>query len=106
MREFRNYEGKSALVLSPVGERDLDLPQADTMVIRDVINTQKTMYQRVKRIRVGKVVFLVFAATSEEIKVDRLVEGIIRKELDIKPGFRSADVDCEPTNVGVSLARW
>ena len=80
LRDFRDHEGgRAALVLSPVGERDLDVPQAGIMIICDVINTEKTMYQRMKRIRGGNVIFLVYRDTSEERKVNRLIEQMVKK---------------------------
>ena len=80
LKAFRNHSGgRSALVLSPVGERDLDVPQAGIMIICDVINTEKTMYQRMKRIRGGNVVFLVYRDTTGERKVNRLIDQMVQK---------------------------
>jgi len=79
LREFRENDDTRALVLSPVGERDLDIPQAEVMIICDSINTSKTMYQKVKRTRGGLVVFLAYDGTSEVRKVHRLMQNIIEK---------------------------
>ncbi|MHA1768590.1 MAG: helicase-related protein [Candidatus Thorarchaeota archaeon] len=77
LREFKERPGKRVLVMSPVGERDLDIPQADVMVLCDTINTTKTMYQKVKRTRGGLVIFLAYSGTSEVRKVSRLLNRIL-----------------------------
>ncbi len=77
LRAFREETELRALVLSPVGERDLDIPQADVMVVCDAINTTKTMYQKFKRTRGGLVILLVYSGTSEERKVRRLMDRIL-----------------------------
>ncbi|MDF1537898.1 MAG: helicase-related protein, partial [Candidatus Thorarchaeota archaeon] len=79
LKEFKEDESISALILSPVGERDLDIPQAEVMVICDTINTSKTMYQKVKRTRGGLVVLLAYSGTSEEHKVNRLMQRILER---------------------------
>ncbi len=79
LRAFREEPDKRVLIMSPVGERDLDIPHADIMIVCDVINTTKTMYQKLKRIRGGTVLLLAYAGTSEERKVERLIESILNK---------------------------
>ncbi len=79
LRSFREDEDAGILVMSPVGERDLDIPHADIMVVCDTINTTKTMYQKFKRTRGGLVLLLVFAGTSEELKVRRLMNNILSR---------------------------
>jgi len=79
LRQFREDDAVSALVMSPVGERDLDIPQADVMVICDTINTSKTMYQKMKRTRGGMVILLAYSGTSEEAKVNRLMQRILER---------------------------
>ncbi|MHA1935434.1 MAG: DEAD/DEAH box helicase [Candidatus Thorarchaeota archaeon] len=79
LRQFREDDGAQVLVMSPVGERDLDLPQAEVMVVLDSINTSKTMYQKFKRTRGGLVVLLAYAGTSEEIKVTYLLKRILER---------------------------
>jgi len=79
LRLFREDKLKRVLIMSPVGERDLDIPQADVMVVCDVINTTKTMYQKFKRTRGGEVILLAYAGTSEERKVKRLMDSILKK---------------------------
>ncbi|KXH76593.1 MAG: hypothetical protein AM326_02370 [Candidatus Thorarchaeota archaeon SMTZ-45] len=69
LAEFRENSNTHVLVMSPVGERDLDIPQAEVMVICDTINTTKTMYQKMKRTRGGLVVLLAYSGTSEEVNV-------------------------------------
>ena len=79
LRSFREDDSARILVMSPVGERDLDIPHADVMVVCDTINTTKTMYQKFKRTRGGLVLLLVFSGTSEELKVRRLMNNILSK---------------------------
>ncbi|MHA1950093.1 MAG: helicase-related protein [Candidatus Thorarchaeota archaeon] len=79
LRSFREDEDVHALVMSPVGERDLDLPQAEVMIVCDSINTSKTMYQKFKRTRGGLVVLLAYSGTSEELKVQRLMTRILER---------------------------
>lgn len=79
LRNFREDSGVSALVMSPVGERDLDIPHAEVMIVCDAINTTKTMYQKFKRTRGGLVMLLVYAGTSEELKVRRLMNNILKR---------------------------
>jgi superfamily II DNA or RNA helicase len=79
LREFRCSEGRQVLVMSPVGERDLDIPQAEVMILSDTINTTKTMYQKMKRTRGGLVVLLTYSGTSEEMKARRLMNRILER---------------------------
>jgi ERCC4-related helicase len=79
LRSFREDADKHVLVMSPVGERDLDIPHAEVMVVCDSINTTKTMYQKFKRTRGGLVILLVYSGTSEERKVDRLMNTILKR---------------------------
>jgi ERCC4-related helicase len=79
LKRFREDPELKALVMSPVGERDLDIPQADVMVVCDTINTTKTMYQKFKRTRGGLVYLLTYAGTSEELKVNRLMNRILER---------------------------
>jgi len=79
LAEFRENSNTHVLVMSPVGERDLDIPQAEVMVICDTINTTKTMYQKMKRTRGGLVVLLAYSGTSEERKVRRLMQRVLER---------------------------
>ncbi|MFX0212347.1 MAG: helicase-related protein, partial [Candidatus Hodarchaeota archaeon] len=79
LEEFKHSSKSASLVISPVGERDLDIPQADLLIIYDVVNTVKTVYQRLKRIRKGKIIILCYEDTSEEKKVSRLLENMVRR---------------------------
>ncbi len=79
LQRFRESPEVNVLVMSPVGERDLDIPNADVMVVCDTINTVKTMYQKFKRTRGGRVVILVYEGTSEERKVRRLVSTLVER---------------------------
>ena len=60
-------------------KRDLDIPQAEVMVVCDSINTSKTMYQKFKRTRGGLVILLAYSGTSEERKVSRLMTRILER---------------------------
>ncbi len=75
--QFKNAKGTAVLLMSPVGERDLDIPDADVLIMIDVINTVKTMYQKLKRTRGGTVILVGYKDTSEEKKIKRLVSNII-----------------------------
>ena len=77
LKTFREDNDAQVLVMSPVGERDLDIPQAEVMVVCDTINTSKTMYQKFKRTRGGLVMLLVYSGTSEIRKVNRLMARIL-----------------------------
>lgn len=79
LAEFRKAKAPAALVLSPVGERDLDLPEAELLIICDTINTTKTIYQKMKRSRGGRVIFLVYSNTSEVSKLQRLLGNIMKR---------------------------
>ena len=52
INEFRNCNTmKAVLIMTQVGERDLDIPEAKLIIVYDIVNTTKTMYQRFKRTR-------------------------------------------------------
>ena len=79
LAEFKEAKPPAAVILSPVGERDLDLPNADLLIICDTVNTTKTIYQKMKRSRGGRVTFLVYADTSETSKLRRLLDNIMER---------------------------
>jgi len=79
LTEFKGYTGKAVLVMTSVGERDIDLPQAKLLIVYDSINTTKTMYQRMKRTRGGLVLCLYYKNTFEEKKVNRLLQDIKKR---------------------------
>lgn len=79
LSQFKQAKPPAAVILSPVGERDLDLPDADLLIICDTVNTTKTVYQKMKRSRGGRVVFLVYADTSEVEKLRRLLDNIMER---------------------------
>jgi ERCC4-related helicase len=79
LNNFRNHSGPCVILLSPVGERDLDLPQAERIIIYDLINSVKTVYQKMKRGRGGSVIFLYHSETSETIKTGRVLRNIMEK---------------------------
>jgi len=79
INNFKANKQKSVLIMTSIGERDLDIPQAELLIVFDSINTTKTMYQRMKRTRGGRVVFLYYEKTFEEKKVARLLNSIAEK---------------------------
>lgn len=79
LAKFKRAKSPAAVILSPVGERDLDLPDTDLLIICDTVNTTKTIYQKMKRSRGGRVVFLVYADTSETGKLRRLIDNIMQR---------------------------
>jgi ERCC4-related helicase len=76
IQKFKDFEGKAALILSPIGERDLDIPQTDMIIVFDLVNSPKTVYQKFKRSRGGKVILLFYDDTPEKEKVKRVVSEI------------------------------
>ena len=74
--EFKRTKNKSALILSPVGERDLDIPQTEVIIVFDLVNSPKTVYQKMKRSRGGKVILLYYEDTAEKQKVRNVVDNI------------------------------
>ena len=79
LNSFKACSEKAVLVMTSVGERDIDIPQADLLIVYDQTNTVKTMYQRMKRTRGGLVLCLCYQETFEEQKVDRLLSQIAKK---------------------------
>ncbi|MFW9853724.1 MAG: helicase-related protein [Candidatus Thorarchaeota archaeon] len=79
LNDFKEYSGTATLVVTSVGERDIDIPQADLLIVYDVVNTVKTMYQRMKRTRGGRVLCLCYQDTFEERKVSRLLREITQR---------------------------
>ncbi len=76
IEEFKKSEEHSALILSPIGERDLDLPQTELIIVYDLVNSPKTVYQKMKRGRGGKVFLLFYNNSSEKQKVKNVVSEI------------------------------
>ena len=77
---FRNCDASQvALIMTQVGERDLDIPEAKLIIVYDIVNTTKTMYQRFKRTRGGEVICLYYKDTSEKDKIKRLFNDIREK---------------------------
>lgn len=79
LQDFRNYEGQAVLLMSPVGERDIDLPEADKLIIYDCVRTIKTVYQQLKRIRGGHGIFLYYRGTYEEKKVFSIIDNLLER---------------------------
>ena len=74
--EMYKNSKRTVLILTPVGERDLDLVDTDLLIIHDVINTVKSMYQRFKRGRRSFVAIIFYKETYEENKVKKLLQRI------------------------------
>lgn len=74
--EFRTSEEPTVAIISNVGERDLDLPEAEVLIIFDLVRTTKTVYQKLKRSRGGKCYVLYYKETTEEKKVKSVVNKI------------------------------
>ena len=76
LSDFRSSNNQSVAILSNVGERDLDIPEAELLIIFDLINTTKTVYQKLKRSRGGVVRVLYYQDTKEEKKVSSVMGKI------------------------------
>ncbi|MCY3412965.1 MAG: DEAD/DEAH box helicase family protein [Candidatus Heimdallarchaeota archaeon] len=76
---FRKTDSQIIALLSNVGERDLDLPEADLLIIFDLINTTKTVYQKLKRSRGGDCRILYYSDTKEQRKTSNVVNKINEK---------------------------
>ncbi len=76
LENFKSTNKQSALVMSPVGERDIDIPHTEIIIVYDLVNSPKTVYQKMRRGRGGKVVLLFYDDTSEKTKVKRVVDKI------------------------------
>jgi ERCC4-related helicase len=79
LNTFKSHSKGAVLIMTSVGERDIDIPQADMLIVYDVVNTVKTMYQRMKRTRGGTVLCLCYQDTFEEKKVERLLFEISKR---------------------------
>ena len=76
IERFKSSKEHSALILSPIGERDIDIPQTELIIVYDLVNSPKTVYQKMKRSRGGEVFLLFYENTSEQEKVKRVVSEI------------------------------
>jgi len=74
LSEFKSSKDPAVLVMTPVGERDIDLSDVELIIVHDVISTVKTMYQRFKRGRRCFVSVLYYKNTFEEKKVNKLLD--------------------------------
>lgn len=76
IEKFKSTKERSILILSPIGERDIDIPQTDLIIVYDLVNSPKTVYQKMKRSRGGEVFLLFYENTSEQEKLKRVVSEI------------------------------
>lgn len=79
LEAFRTFEGKAVLIMTPVGERDIDLPEAESLIVFDCVRTVKTVYQRIKRIRGGHSIFLYYNQTYEAKKVHAVISTLLER---------------------------
>ena len=79
LEDFRKSNTQSVAILSNVGERDLDIPEADMLIIFDLVRTTKTVYQKLKRSRGGEVRLLFYENTNEKKKVVSVLDNISKK---------------------------
>ena len=79
LQEFKASDEKMVAILSNVGERDLDIPESDLLIVFDLVRTTKTVYQKLKRIRGGTCRILYYKSTAEERKVKSVVSQMIDK---------------------------
>ncbi len=77
INNFKEAKKKAVLLMSPVGERDIDIPDTDVLIVFDVVNSAKTIYQKIKRSRGGDVYILFYDETPERSKVRRVVSKIV-----------------------------
>lgn len=81
LEDFRKSNTQSVAILSNVGERDLDIPEADMLIIFDLVRTTKTVYQKLKRSRGGEVRLLFYENTNEKKKVVSVLHNISKSIL-------------------------
>jgi len=74
LERFKKIDEPAVLIMTPVGERDIDLSQIDLILVHDIISTVKTMYQRIKRGRRCLVGILYYKDTFEERKLNKLLD--------------------------------
>lgn len=79
LEKFKNAKQKMVAILSNVGERDLDIPEADLLIVFDLIRTTKTVYQKLKRSRGGECRILFYNETKEYEKVTQVLNKIEKK---------------------------
>ncbi len=79
LQEFRRVKESMVLVISNVGERDLDIPEADLLILFDLVRTTKTVYQKLKRIRGGTCRILFYKDTKEEQKAQSVLSRLMEK---------------------------
>ncbi len=77
--EFRSSDEQMVAVLSNVGERDLDIPEAELLIVFDLIRTTKTVYQKLKRSRGGVCRIMFYSGTREQQKVLSVLQKIDEK---------------------------
>ncbi len=79
LQEFRQADKQMVAIISNVGERDLDIPEAELLIVFDLVRTTKTVYQKLKRTRGGECRILFYNGTDEVKKVSSVTKSIREK---------------------------
>ena len=94
---YRQTEEQAVAILSNVGERDLDIPEAELLIVFDLIRTIKTVYQKLKRSRGGECRILYYEGTKEEKKVKSVLNQIQKKYYWSTKIHPSESIDISPS---------
>jgi len=79
LQVFRKSEDKMVAIISNVGERDLDIPEAELLIVFDLVRTIKTVYQKLKRTRGGICRILYYGGTDEVKKASSVSRTIVER---------------------------
>ena len=74
LNHFRTTDEPMVALISNVGERDIDIPEAGLLIIFDLVRTVKTVYQKLKRSRNGECRILYYSETAEQKKVESVLK--------------------------------
>jgi superfamily II DNA or RNA helicase len=79
LQQFRESQEQIVAIISNVGERDLDIPDASLLIVFDLVRTTKTVYQKLKRTRGGLCRVLFYEGTKEKEKATEVISKMIEK---------------------------
>lgn len=79
LQQFRESDEQMVAILSNVGERDLDIPEAELLIVFDLVRTTKTVYQKLKRTRGGTCRVLYYYGTEEVKKAKSTVKKMLER---------------------------
>lgn len=79
LSHFRETDDQIVAILSNVGERDLDIPEAELLIVFDLVRTTKTVYQKLKRTRGGICRILHYMDTDETKKASDVISKMLEK---------------------------